>query len=177
MTPPPRPSAHAPACSAAPDWLLSRACSEARGPTSAAPSPQPTLNVLQAGSKDAGGSDWLRRARPSGLSAPAAVAAAITELPVVSARSRGPADRSAGRSLLRATAVVRSSPAPVSAPAPPTFPPALLFRRRGAARAFVLAAPPGDAQLLWALSLCSRRRCHDGLALPRPRVPTTPSSP
>lgn len=49
--------------------------------------PRPTVNCLQAGSKDAGGSDWLRRARPPGFSAPAAAVAAITEFPVVSVRS------------------------------------------------------------------------------------------
>lgn len=64
------PSAHAPACAAASYWLRTRACSEARGPTSAAPSPQPTLNGLQAGSKDAGGSDWLWRPAPSGSAPP-----------------------------------------------------------------------------------------------------------
>lgn len=44
--PPARRSAHAPACSAAPYWLRTRACSEVRGPTSAAPSPQLILNDL-----------------------------------------------------------------------------------------------------------------------------------
>lgn len=85
--PPPSLSAHAPSCAAEPYWLRARACSEARGPTSAAPSTRPTVNCLQAGSKDAGGSDWLRRARPPGFSAPAAAVAAITEFPVVSVRS------------------------------------------------------------------------------------------
>lgn len=71
---------------------------------------------------------------------------------------------------------------PPAAPRPfgprsPHFFPALRFLRHGTARAFVLAAPPGDAQLLWALSLCCCRRCHDSLALPRPRVPTSSSAP
>lgn len=45
--------------------------------------------VFKPGSKDAGTSEWLRRARPPGFSAPApaAAVAAITESPVVSVQS------------------------------------------------------------------------------------------
>lgn len=157
--PPPRFSAHAPTCAAEPYWLRARACSEACGPTSAAPSLQPTVNCLQAGSKDAGGGDWLRRARPPGFSAPAAAVAAITEFPVVSVRSRGPAgrrrvlaDRSAERSLRGTSAVTLSGPAPISVShsASSALPPPRLCR--AAARAFVFAAPPGDAQPLGAVA-------------------------
>lgn len=53
---------------------------------SAAALPLTPSTVFRAGSKDAGGSDWLQRARPPGFFASAA---AITELPVVSARIAG----------------------------------------------------------------------------------------
>lgn len=75
------------------DWLRVCACSGApRWTPDVRPRPplHPTPSaVFRAGSKDAGGGDWLRRSRPPGFSAPAAAAAAITELPAVSARGVG----------------------------------------------------------------------------------------
>lgn len=81
------------------DWLRVCACSRGRWLVPRRPPHSPRLPtpsaIFRVGSKDAGGSDWLRRTRPRaspppGFSAPAA---AITELPVVSARgavARGP---------------------------------------------------------------------------------------
>lgn len=79
------------------DWLRVCACSGApRWTPDVRPRPplHPTPSaVFRAGSKDAGGGDWLRRSRPPGFSAPAAAAAAITELPAVSAGALVPTVR------------------------------------------------------------------------------------